>query len=237
MTGEAEAVALRGHRQGVVTEAEQAKYDRLKGLETDYRKGMEGAFDACVALAQIHSEDLWKVIGYSTFEAYCKNELGIEKRMAYYQIEAAEVRDAVHRGAPDAPQIPSERVARELAPVYRERGDEGVAEAWGAITADLPEGSEPTGPRVHAALVAKGFRAGPGKASATSGSGRLKTVILLGQFGGMMVKAENRLNWFMTKDIENRRSIGEETTTLALTYAERLEEMAARLRLFAETGK
>ena len=83
-------------------------------------------------------------LGYASWSEYCAAEFGIEKSHAYRLLDAA----AVVESLPESPmgERPSERVARELAPVNRKYPDrvEGV---WEAIIAHF--GPAPTAAEVR----------------------------------------------------------------------------------------
>jgi hypothetical protein len=204
---------------------------RLKELETVISTGWGAAVAVGQALREIRDEGLYLEVGASSFDSYCRSRWSIADRTALQYMDAAAVARAI-RASHDPIPILTEWVGRELAPILRDGGPERVAEAWTKVSERFKGQRPPTARLVHEVLVEEGFVA-PRVTDKVSG-GRLNTEILLGQFGEKLVAAENRLNWFFTRDIANRKKIGKSTRTLAVEYADRLDELATQLRTFGE---
>ena len=76
-----------------------------------------------MALLRIRDERLYRET-HKTFEQYCKERWGMARNYANKQIAAAQVAATLGTVVP----IPTERVARELAPLKDK--PEAVAEVW-----------------------------------------------------------------------------------------------------------
>lgn len=69
-----------------------AEFHRLDQI---VERGVAAAFEACRALHQISEQELWRVAGYSTWEAYCIGERGLTKQRVNQKIKAAKVMNAI----------------------------------------------------------------------------------------------------------------------------------------------
>lgn len=113
---------------------------RLEKLETIVGNGLAGFAEAGVALREIRDEKLYRST-HSTFEAYCAEAWGLTHRHANRLVEASNVTEVLGPMGP----VPTERVARELAPLSDDPG--ALLAAWERATT---EHGSPTAAHVRA---------------------------------------------------------------------------------------
>lgn len=125
---------------------------RLDELESVIERGLGTFVEVGTALREIRDERLYRLRdGYTTFEAYCQERWGFNDRRASQMIAAAEVSTIVGTsGSPTTWAIPSEAVARELAPLKDDPSK--LREAWQKIH------EEHAGEKITAKVVRQGVR-------------------------------------------------------------------------------
>lgn len=105
--------------------------DRLALLEADIRAGLslveEGKAKVWQAVAQIQAENLWKLAGFESFEAYCKARWGWERSNAFEIAAAGRVAAQLKQiGIPEA-NLPN--AIRQIRPLMK-LDTENLAEVW-----------------------------------------------------------------------------------------------------------
>jgi hypothetical protein len=100
---------------------------RLDELEAVVAGGLHAFVPAGNALRKIRDEDLYKNAGFDTFEEYLRERWDISRGHAYRLIDGAAV-VAVTGGV-----VKNLAQARELLPVLREEGDDGVRDVMDRI--------------------------------------------------------------------------------------------------------
>jgi len=97
------------------------------------RKDYGNRSESC-ALMEIRDKGLYRdVLGYQTFEEYCRVKWDMKRTYAYYMIESAKVVENVHHGE----QIPmTESQTRPLARLDPEK----QKEAWQMAVETAPDG-------------------------------------------------------------------------------------------------
>jgi hypothetical protein len=105
---------------------------RLAELEAVVERGLDTFAEVGRALLEIRDERLYRET-HGTFEAYLRQRWGMSRRRGYQLIDAARVSTVVDTAGLPAP--PSERVARELAPVLRAEGEQAVVEVVRSLRA------------------------------------------------------------------------------------------------------
>lgn len=96
----------------------------LSELETVIERGLQTFVEVGRALGEICNRRLYREQGFDTFEDYCRERWGMERRTAYSYIESAEVAENVHLSAQSAPSLTQ---ARELAVLTPEQQREVAA--------------------------------------------------------------------------------------------------------------
>jgi hypothetical protein len=106
----------------------------LEHLEDIIGKGQLTFYEVGRALMEIRHRELYRdVLGYETFEAYCKERWDFKRTYAFYLIESAKVIDNVH----NCEQKPAtESQARPLTKLEPEQ----QKEAWQKVVETAPEG-------------------------------------------------------------------------------------------------
>lgn len=127
---------------------------RLAQLEDEIRQGMAqveaGAARSWAAVAAIKAEDLWKIGGYKSFAAYCKDKFDWQKTNAYDALKAGVMRQALLDSGVEESELPTSLMAmRELAKVEPEQRAEVVQQASASA------GGPPTAKAIKAAAAPK----------------------------------------------------------------------------------
>lgn len=73
------------------TEVRPSESSSLAELENTIRKGLDAFYKVAMALKQIKSNQLYKELGYKSFETYCQERWGWGRTYAFYQVKAAGV--------------------------------------------------------------------------------------------------------------------------------------------------
>jgi DNA modification methylase len=101
--------------------------ERLAELEAVVERGLDTFVEVGRALLEIRDARLYRET-HATFEAYLRQRWGMSRQRGYQLIDAARVSTVVDTAGLPAP--PSERVARELAPVLRAEGEEAALDVY-----------------------------------------------------------------------------------------------------------
>lgn len=112
--------------------------DAARALTDEVKRDAEALW---AKLLDLYEGKAHEALGYTSWGAYFEEEfsdLGGYAR-AYQLLNSARVVAALGEGESTVVDRPTERVARELAPVLRQHGEEAVREAWAEITATNPE--------------------------------------------------------------------------------------------------
>jgi hypothetical protein len=96
-------------------------------------------------LLDLYEHDAHGALGYRSWAAYCESEFGTTQPRAYQLLDAGRVARAIE-GRSTKVERPSERVARQLAPVLRSEGEEAAVQVY-------EEAVERHGPRPTARQV------------------------------------------------------------------------------------
>ena len=107
--------------------------DRLLECERVIERGLNTFVEVGAALLEIRDSRLYKD-GYSTFEDYCRERWGMERRHAYRLMDAAQVVENVSPGTQTIPA--SERQARPLVGLPPEQ----QFQVWQQVVETAPEG-------------------------------------------------------------------------------------------------
>jgi DNA N-6-adenine-methyltransferase (Dam) len=124
----------------VLTAVEATTLDDLEGV---IEVGLATFVEVGKALERIRDGKLYRA-SHDTFEAYCTARWSISRAHAYRQIEAAGVAAALS----PVGDIPSERVARELAPLKEDEAE--MQKCWRELRAE--HGSKLTAAKVRLAV-------------------------------------------------------------------------------------
>lgn len=111
----------------------EVETNRLTELETVIERGLQTFVDVGTALLEIRDSRLYRN-DYSTFEEYCRDRWGWERRHAYRLIDAATVVENVSLGTQIVPT--SERQARPLTQLPPDQ----QREAWAIALDTAPDG-------------------------------------------------------------------------------------------------
>lgn len=118
----------------------------LEQLETVIKQNIGAFYEVGRALMEIRDKGLYRdVLGYETFEAYCKARWDFARRTAYQFIDSVKVIDNVRHGAQNNLVPINERQTRPLSKLEPEQ----QRTAWQKAVATAPEG------KVTAAHVSK----------------------------------------------------------------------------------
>lgn len=200
---------------------------RLKKLEQIIERGWTSVVEMGQALREIRDDGLYlELDGGLTFEQYVKSRWAMVSSAAYNHIDAAEIAEAV--SSIEETPILNLAVSRELAPLLRDGGPKRVAEAWKKVSKAYSGQRPPTALEVHRILVAEGYR----QRAIGPSSGKVNRSIRLGQVGDKVVAAENRLNWFVAKELGDK-PLSARDRARAERYADTLEAMVEALRTIA----
>lgn len=108
--------------------------DRLEGIIS---KNLQSFYEVGRALMEIRDKEYYRdVLGYQTFEEYCRVKWDMNRRYAYYLIDSAAVIENVHHGAQIEVLPENERQTRPLARLEPEQ----QKEAWQRAVETAPEG-------------------------------------------------------------------------------------------------
>jgi hypothetical protein len=116
---------------------------RLSELENVVEAGLQTFYDVGNALIEIRDSRLYRQ-QYSTFEQYCRERWGFEKRHAYQLIDSAEIMGNLSKSAPMAHLPQNERQVRPL----KQLPPEQQIEAWQRAVESA--GGIPSGSHVQA---------------------------------------------------------------------------------------
>ncbi len=117
-----------------------AQASRFAELESVIQRGLATFVEVGAALTEIRERRLYRD-GFTSFEQYCKDRWGFNRQRAAQLIGAARLSTIV-----DSP-LPSEGVARELAPLKNDAPR--LRAAWAEVVAEKPK---PTAQDVRAVL-------------------------------------------------------------------------------------
>lgn len=128
----------------------QAEVDLLRADEAIIEAGLATFVEVGQALARIRDGRRYRLEGYATFEAYCRERWNLSRPRAYELMEAAQVAERMS-GIPDIPAIANQGQAREVAAIIKSDGPERAAEILtevadtGKVTAKaIREAARPT---------------------------------------------------------------------------------------------
>ena len=108
-----------------------AELERLEGI---IRRNLQSFYEVGSALREIRDKGLYRdVLGFDTFEAYCKAKWDMKRTYAFYMIESAKVIDNVH----NCEQKPA--TESQVRPLSR-LDPEKQREAWTKAVSTAPEG-------------------------------------------------------------------------------------------------
>lgn len=108
-----------------------AELERLEGI---IRRNLQSFYEVGSALREIRDKGLYRdVLGFDTFEAYCKAKWDMKRTYAFYMIESAKVIDNVH----NCEQKPA--TESQVRPLSR-LDPEKQREAWAKAVSTAPEG-------------------------------------------------------------------------------------------------
>jgi len=80
-----------GAEQGAITPTEQEQAEALHNQITGYSKMVyQSLYGMCTAIKQMRDSKLYRALGYSTFEAYTEEKLGMKRAQAYTYIAIAD---------------------------------------------------------------------------------------------------------------------------------------------------
>ena len=114
----------------VITKNKQ-ELERLEGI---IRRNLQSFYEMGLALMEIRDQGLYRdVLGFETFEAYCKAKWDMKRTYAFYMIESAKVIDNVH----NCEQKPA--TESQVRPLSR-LDPEKQREAWAKAVSTAPEG-------------------------------------------------------------------------------------------------
>lgn len=116
-----------------VDEISIAESERLITLETTIEKGLRTFVEVGNALMEIRDNGLYRAT-FVTFEDYCRERWGIERRRAYQLMEAAQVVNNVNNCTQITPT--NESQARPLTPLSSQQ----QAEVWPLVVETAPNG-------------------------------------------------------------------------------------------------
>jgi hypothetical protein len=123
-----------------------AESRQLASHETTIERGLKSFREVGNALMAIRDGHLYRQT-HKTFQDYCKDRWGLERRRAYQLIDAATVVENVNRGTHgETPLPPNERQARELGRLPEDQR----AETWREVVAQTD--GKPTARDVHEAV-------------------------------------------------------------------------------------
>jgi VRR-NUC domain len=147
-------------------------------------------------LVELYDGGAHTALGYSSWQAYCETEFGFGRSHAYRLLDAGRV-------AASIPQLGNEAQARELAPLLRDEGENGVAEVWREVRAE--HGEQLTAEKVRTAVEKK---LAPKPATPLTGAERSLGVehVTEKQFMAAVVEMAQMLGWLSYHTHDSRRS-------------------------------
>lgn len=117
-----------------IVQVKPAPLTNLAAMESVIERGLTAFVEVGQALRAIRDQQLYRDRGYGTFEAYCREQWGMERRHPYRLIDAARVTDIL---CPVGHILPSnERVARPLTPLLDT--PEKLRDAWTETIENAP---------------------------------------------------------------------------------------------------
>lgn len=189
-----------------LTESER---DYLTKLEVVIHERVVRFVETGHALLEIRDAELHREVG--TFEVYCEQRWGFTRATAYHLMDAAKVVAACQQTV-DTP--PNEAVARELAPILHNDGDQAVAEAWTRVVERLGGSGRITAPGTKAILLDEGYIA-----NTRANNSKPNTTILLGAVGDKILALRKQLRRYVEKDLAGK-PLGERAKDKAAKYAQ-----------------
>jgi len=133
----------------------QEQYD-FQRHEKTITENVKTFIEVGTALADIRDRKLYR-LNFDTFEDYCRERWGWERRHAYRMIEAAEITEMCPTG-----HIQSERQARELVPLKHD------PEAIKAVVGAVVENAKATGATVTSQDIKKAVQERTGRVPTTA---------------------------------------------------------------------
>lgn len=106
---------------------ESVEHERLAHLEAVIGRGLDTFMEVGTALGEIRDARFYRFT-HGTFEDYVRERWGMSRPRAYQLIDAATVHRIVSTTV-DTPVLPSEAVAREMAPMLREAAG-SIPDVW-----------------------------------------------------------------------------------------------------------
>jgi hypothetical protein len=138
-------------------------------------------------LVELYNGGAHTALGYSSWQAYCETEFGFGRSQSYRLLDAGRVAELVPHGGMN------ERQARELAPLLRDEGENGVAEVWSEVRAE--HGELLTAKKVRTAVEKLAPKPQKPIADVTEK-----------QFMGAVVEMAQMLGWLLYHTHDSRRS-------------------------------
>lgn len=189
--------------------------------------------DLATRIRDLKRRDAWGALGFDSWKAYVDAEFGFSVTHADNLAAFASVREVVATTNVGATENLTEAVARRFAPVLRDRGPEGVAQAWEAVhrrhAAEVAKAEDPPAelPPVTASLarrylVAEGF-----DPSAIRQYRPPSLALRLGDVGDAIAEASHKLE--RVERDAGGLALGERLSAKALAYAKQARSLADRL--------
>ena len=77
----------------IISEQYKAAIELNQKIIITAQAAQQNLYDMCVMLKQMRDDKLYKELGYSNFEDYCENEVGMSRHMAYKYTNALEIKN------------------------------------------------------------------------------------------------------------------------------------------------
>jgi hypothetical protein len=201
--------------------------ESLEAAEAVIERGLGTFLGVGQALARIRDERWYRELGFEIFDDYCRDRWGVTRRYADYQIDAAHVGTIVlARGLP-APG--NESVARQLAPLLKDEGEDELAAKWGEIVQAHKGDGRITAREVSAHLDGKPDKPESGGTKKTTHDRLLDVTRAFNTFSDALErKLEKKLDG---------RLLPKRSWPTALDYADHCDKAAERLRKLAGEGE
>jgi VRR-NUC domain len=159
-------------------------------------------------LVELYDGGAHTALGYSSWQAYCETEFGFGRSQSYRLLDAGRI-------AASIPQLGNEAQARELAPLLRDEGENGVAEVWSELRAE--HGEQLTAEKVRTAVekklapkpacrVPKKPHTAPSGESLSFLDSPPVTHVTEKQFMAAVVEMAQMLGWLVYHTFDSRRS-------------------------------